>query len=116
MGWRDEVGELLAASDVLLLTSIYEGLPRVVLQAMAARKPVVATSVSGTPEAVENGVSGFLHPAHETGAMAESLYQILSRPALAKALGLAGKRRLKGTFQIAAMLKSIEKVYAQVAG
>jgi glycosyltransferase involved in cell wall biosynthesis len=116
LGWRNEVGELLAASDVLLLTSIYEGLPRVVLQAMAAGKPVVATSVSGTPEAVQSGVNGFLHPAHETGAMAESLYQILSSPALAKALGLAGKSRLKGTFQIAAMLKAIEKVYAKVAG
>ena len=116
LGWHDQIAELLAASDVLLLTSIYEGLPRVVLQAMAASKPVVATSVSGTPEAVENGVSGFLHRPHETAAMAESLYQILSKPALAKKMGAAGKKRLTGTFQIALMLKAIEKVYAKVAG
>lgn len=116
LGWSDEVGELLAASNVLLLTSIYEGLPRVVLQAMAAGKPVVATAVSGTPEAVKNGVSGFLHPAHAVEGMAESLYQILSRPEWANRLGLAGKKRLRGTFQTAKMLRAIEKVYARVAG
>ncbi len=52
LGWKEDVAKLLAATDVLLLTSLYEGLPRVVLQAMAAGKPVVATNVSGTPEAV----------------------------------------------------------------
>jgi glycosyltransferase involved in cell wall biosynthesis len=115
LGWRDEIGALLAASDVLLLTSIYEGLPRVVLQAMAAAKPVVATKVSGTPEAVRDGVSGFLHPAHDTDAMAESLYQVLTQPNLGKRMGRAGKAALKGTFQIALMLKAIEKIYSTVA-
>ena len=115
LGWRDEIGELLAASDVLLLTSIYEGLPRVVLQAMAAGKPVVATAVSGTPEAVEEGVTGFLSAPHDAAGMAESLRRILAGPKLALKLGRAGKARLKGTFQIGPMLKAIEKVYARAA-
>src|SRR5258708_6771962 len=72
LGWREDVAELLAASDALLLTSLHEGLPRVVLQAMAAGKPVVATAVNGTPEAVQNGVTGFLHGPHDTKAMAQS--------------------------------------------
>ena len=71
MGWREDVAELLASSEALLLTSIYEGLPRVVLQAMAAGKPVVATAVSGTPEAVEDGVTGFLHEPGDCAGMAE---------------------------------------------
>ncbi len=116
LGWRDEIGALLAASDVLLLTSIYEGLPRVVLQAMAAGKPVVASAVSGTPEAVQDGVSGFLHSAHAAAAMAESLYSILTRPDLAKKMGRAGKSGLKGTFQIKLMLKAIEKLYSRTSG
>jgi glycosyltransferase involved in cell wall biosynthesis len=116
LGWRDEIAQLLAASDVLLLTSIYEGLPRVVLQAMAAGKPVVASAVSGTPEAVQDGASGFLHPAHATAAMAGSLYSILTQPDFGKKLGRAGKSGLKGTFQIKPMLKAIEKIYAELAG
>jgi glycosyltransferase involved in cell wall biosynthesis len=111
LGWREDVGKLLAASDALLLTSIYEGLPRVVLQAMAAGKPVVATAVSGTPEAVKQGTTGYLNPAHDVEGMAESLFEILSHPRLARKMGLAGRHALKGTFLIREMLREIEKTY-----
>jgi glycosyltransferase involved in cell wall biosynthesis len=111
LGWRDDVGKLLAASDTLLLTSIYEGLPRVVLQAMAAGKPVVATAVSGTPEAVKQGITGYLNPAHDVQGMAENLFKILSNPRLARKMGQAGRNALKGTFLIQKMLREIEKTY-----
>jgi glycosyltransferase involved in cell wall biosynthesis len=111
LGWREDVGKLLAASDTLLLTSIYEGLPRVVLQAMAAGKPVVATAVSGTPEAVKQGVTGYLNPPHDVQGMAESLFKILSNPRLAHKMGQAGRHALKGTFLIQEMLREIEKTY-----
>ncbi len=111
LGWRDDVAKLLAASDALLLTSIYEGLPRVVLQAMAAGKPVVATAVSGTPEAVQEGITGYLNRPHDNQGLAESLFKILSQPNQAKKMGQAGRRALKGTFLIQEMMKEIEKVY-----
>jgi glycosyltransferase involved in cell wall biosynthesis len=111
LGWREDVAQLIAACDVLLLTSIHEGLPRVVLQAMAAEKPVVATAVSGTPEAVKNGVTGFLSQPHDTQGLAESLYKILSDPALARKMGKEGRKRLKGSFLIDEMLHQIERVY-----
>jgi|SRR5581483_9637119 len=111
LGWRDDVGKLLAASDSLLLTSIYEGLPRVVLQAMAAGKPVVATAVSGTPEAVKQDVTGYLSAPHDTQDMAESIFKILSNPKLGRQMGLAGRKNLRGTFLIREMLKEIEKTY-----
>lgn len=111
LGWRDDVADLLAASDVLLLASRYEGLPRVVLQAMAAGKPVVATAVSGTPEAVEQGVTGFLHEPGDCGGMSESLLELLSHRGLAGKMGRAGHRRLTGTFLIHEMLKEIERLY-----
>ena len=114
LGWRDDVSNLLSACDVLLLTSIYEGLPRVVLQAMAAGKPVVATDVSGTPEAVRHGVTGFLHPPGGSKAMAESLAVLLKDPDKARRMGAAGRRALKGTFLIREMLKEIEKNYQRV--
>jgi len=111
LGWREDIAQLLAACDALLLTSIHEGLPRVVLQAMAAEKPVVATAVSGTPEAVKHGVTGFLHQPHNTAAMAESLAKILTEPKLGKKMGKAGRELLKGSFLIDEMLRQIEKTY-----
>jgi glycosyltransferase involved in cell wall biosynthesis len=114
LGWREDVAELLAASDCLLLTSLYEGLPRVVLQAMAAGKPVVATAVSGTPEAVRDGVSGFLHPPEDSAAMAQSLARLLKDRDLAKRMGEEGRKGLKGSFQIGEMLSEIEALYQEV--
>ena len=111
LGWRQDVDRLLAASDVMLLVSRHEGLPRVVLQAMAAKKPVVATAVNGTPEAVKNEVTGFLAPAQDIGFMVESLLKILSNPALGRKMGQAGQRALIGTFRIQMMLQEIEKIY-----
>lgn len=114
LGWREDVAGLLAATDVLLLTSLYEGLPRVVLQAMAAGKPVVATAVSGTPEAVKEGVTGFLHPPHDASGMARSLERILKDRVLGKKMGIAGRKGLKGSFLITEMLSQIEDLYQEV--
>jgi glycosyltransferase involved in cell wall biosynthesis len=115
LGWREDIAELLAASDALLLTSLHEGLPRVVLEAMAAGKPVVATAVNGIPEAVEEGVTGYLHNPHDREGMAGSLFKILSSKALAKKMGLKGRKALKGTFIIGNMLEEIEKLYDELA-
>jgi glycosyltransferase involved in cell wall biosynthesis len=111
LGWREDIAELLAASDVMFLASIHEGLPRVVLQTMAAGKPVVATAVNGTPEAVKNGVTGYLVQPHATGEMAETLAKILSRKSLGQKMGKAGQKSLRGTFLMDRMLLEIEKLY-----
>jgi glycosyltransferase involved in cell wall biosynthesis len=112
LGWRDDVPQLLAAADALLLTSLHEGLPRVVLQAMAAGRPVVATDVSGTPEAVAPGQTGFLHPPHDWEGMADSLHKILTDPKLASEMAKSGREALQGTFLIREMLREIEALYA----
>ncbi len=111
LGWREDVAQLLAATDVLLLTSLHEGLPRVVLQAMAAGKPVVATAVNGTPEAVKQGVTGFLHRPRDIQGMAGSLFKVLANETLARKMGQAGRKALKGSFVIQEMLRQIEKLY-----
>ncbi len=111
LGWREDVAELLAVSDVLLLTSLHEGLPRVVLQAMAAGKPVVATAVNGTPEVVREKVTGFLAQPHEVDKMARSVEILLSRPALARQMGRTGQKALRGSFLMDRMLQEIEKLY-----
>ncbi len=111
LGWREDIAELLAASDVMFLASIHEGLPRVVLQTMAAGKPVVATAVNGTPEAVKQGVTGYLTQPHATKEMTEALEKIISNRSLARKMGKAGRKSLKGTFLMDKMLLEIEKLY-----
>jgi len=111
LGWREDVAELLAASDVMFLASIHEGLPRVVLQTMAAGKPVVATAVNGTPEAVKQGVTGYLARPHAIQEMADALEKIISNRSLARKMGKVGQKSLKGTFLMDQMLLEIEKLY-----
>ncbi|HTC19861.1 MAG TPA: glycosyltransferase, partial [bacterium] len=113
LGWHQDVASLFAASNVLFLPSLHEGLPRVVLQAMAAGRPVVATAVNGTPEAVQQGRTGFLVPPHDTSGMAQGLEKLLSQPVLARKMGKAGQKSLHGSFLIDEMLRQIEVLYAK---
>jgi glycosyltransferase involved in cell wall biosynthesis len=93
LGWRRDVPDLLAAADVLVLTSRFEGLPIAVLRAMAAGLPVVATAVDGTPEAVADGESGLLLRPGDVGALADHLVRLGRDPSRRRAMGHAGRAR-----------------------
>lgn len=77
-GWRSEIPDLLSAFDLFLLTSLWEGLPKVVPQALIAGVPVVATAVNGTAEAIVDGVDGILVPPADSVAVARAACDILS--------------------------------------
>ena len=110
LGWRRDVREIIHASDVIVLTSLWEGLPRVIPQAMAAGKPVVATAVDGTPEAVKDGVSGFLARPHDIDYMAGKVALLLSDKGLAAKMGSAG-RELVAEFDEGRMLDDLSALY-----
>jgi len=110
LGWRRDAPAILADLDVLLLTSRWEGLPRVVPEAMAAGKPVVATAVDGTPEAVEDGLSGYLTPPGDTRAMAARVLALLRDRTLRSRMGEAGARRA-GEWDIDEMVRAQERLY-----
>jgi glycosyltransferase involved in cell wall biosynthesis len=110
-GYRDDVPALLAGCDVFCLPSSVEGLPLVVLEAMAQGRPVVATAVGGTPELVVDGETGFLVPAGEADALAKALARVLGDRALADRLGEAGRRRVAAEFSLAAMADRILRMY-----
>ena len=93
LGWRRDVGDLLAAADVLVLTSRFEGLPIAVLRGMAAGLPVVATAVDGTPEAVEEGRTGYLVPQADPGAVAAAMVALGRNPNLRRRMGRSGRGR-----------------------
>ncbi len=110
LGWRRDVRGLLAAADVIVLTSLWEGLPRTILQAMAARKPVVASRVDGVPEAVEEGRNGYLLEPHDVNGFAERIGRLIANRDLAREMGEEGYRRL-GPFDERKMLQNLVGFY-----
>lgn len=78
LGWRDDVAELMCASDVVALSSLFEGLPRSAVQAVAAKRPFVGTRVNGTPEIIRDGLNGFLVPPRDPTALANALRHALT--------------------------------------
>jgi glycosyltransferase involved in cell wall biosynthesis len=116
LGTRDDVPELLAASDAVVLPSLYEGLPISALEAMAARRPVVATAIGGTDEAVVDGETGLLVPPADPAALAAALRRVLEDAALARRLGAAGRERVEREFSAGRMAARVEDVYELLTG
>ncbi|MBA3585933.1 MAG: glycosyltransferase [Gemmatimonadetes bacterium] len=111
LGHRSDIPDLLAVCDVFVLPSLYEGLPLAVLEAMAAAKPVVATAVGGTDEAVTNGKSGLLVPPAEPSALADAIRTVLGDPTVARRLGEAGQARARREFSASRMIREVSGVY-----
>lgn len=113
-GQRENVAEILAASDIFVLSSRWEGLPRAVIEAMMAGLPVVATRVGGVSELVEDGVTGFLAPRGEPKALAQELQKLLDDESLRQRMGQAGRIKAVQHFTIESMLHSTQAVYNEV--
>jgi len=109
-GWRRDAAEIMRCLDVFVLTSLWEGLPRVYLEAMASGVPVVGTKVDGAPEVVREGVTGFLVEPGDTQALAERVLYILSHPEEAKRMGGNGEG-LPSEFDIHEMVRQQEHEY-----
>jgi glycosyltransferase involved in cell wall biosynthesis len=110
LGWRRDIPAILTDLSLLVLTSLWEGLPRVVPEAMAAGLPVVATRVDGTPEAVRDGETGFLVEPHDVEAMADRIEYLLCHPSEARRMGQQGKLRVE-EFDIDSMVHRQEAIY-----
>jgi glycosyltransferase involved in cell wall biosynthesis len=113
LGWRRDIPEILSCIDILVLTSLWEGLPRVFPQAMASGIPVVATEVDGAPEAIKNGVTGFLLQPRDIEGMAERIIYLIRNPDRAREMGEEG-RKLVGEFDIWKMVEQQEDLYTSL--
>jgi glycosyltransferase involved in cell wall biosynthesis len=113
-GERVDVPEILAASDVFVLSSRKEGLPYTIIEAMVAGLPVVATCVGGVPELVEDGVTGFLVPPGDPAALAEALQKVLDDSELRHGMGHAGREKALREFSLDDMLRKTRRVYEEV--
>ena len=112
-GFQMDVSEIIATFDVAVLPSFFEGMGRVLLEAMAMEKPVVASRVGGIPDLVEDGVNGRLIPPGRVPELAGALKEILQDRALARRMGKKGRKRVTGEFSAAGMVQSIEEVYRE---
>lgn len=112
-GLRRDVPELMAAFDLFALSSLWEGLPRVLPQAMATSLPIVATACDGSAEAITEGVNGFLVPPGEPALLAERLCRLLEDPTLAKQMGAAGYARV-AEFSDRGMVDAIATLYTKL--
>lgn len=116
LGVRHDVPELLRAADVFVLTSRSEAAPLTLLEAMAARVPVVATAVGGIPEMVRHGREGLLVPRDDAAATARALLQHLDDPAAAAALAEAGAARVHERYQLERCVDRYAALYRRLAG
>lgn len=111
LGFRTDIPALLASCSLFVLPSLYEGFSLSVLEAMASGKPVVATAVGGTPEAVVDGVTGYLVPPGNADSLARAIRELLSDPALAHKMGLAGRERVQASFSVDTMAACYGQTY-----
>jgi glycosyltransferase involved in cell wall biosynthesis len=111
LGVRRDVPDVLAALDVAAFSSISEGSPLSVLEAMEAALPIVATRVGGVPELVEHGVHGMLVEPQDVAALTEGVARMLENRPLGAAMGLRAKARRRREFDVDVMVRRIEQLY-----
>jgi glycosyltransferase involved in cell wall biosynthesis len=111
LGFRKDVQELLRVIDVFVLSSISEGLPLSVVEAMASSKPVVATNVGGLSELVISGENGFLVPARSPEALAEKILVLLKNRDLRESMGKKGREIAQNKFSLDRMIENYQNLY-----
>jgi len=113
LGWRDDVDEIIPLFDILVLPSLNEGMGRVLVEAMAAAKPVVASRVGGIPDLVRDGQTGYLVPPADEKALANGIIKLLDAPENAKRMGLRGREHGQ-QFSLEAMIEKLDNLYSEL--
>src|SRR5215471_2666924 len=112
LGWRDNMPEVYRNLDIVVLTSLWEGLPCVFSEAMACELPIVATNVDGAKEAIVHGENGFLHEPHDVDGMAQSVLNLIADQHLRRTMGERGKARVM-EFDIGTSVDTVDSVYRE---
>jgi glycosyltransferase involved in cell wall biosynthesis len=113
LGWRDDLREIMPLFDVFVLPSLNEGMGRVLVEAMAAGRPIVASRVGGIPDLVRHGETGLLVTPRDEVSLAESISLLLSNPAKAGRMGALGRLRCR-EFSLPAMIAKLDALYREL--
>lgn len=114
LGVRSDIADLMCSGDVFVLPSLYEGLPNVVLEAMASSVPIVASDVGGVSELVINEKTGFLFEAKNTAQLKESLEKLLTSKKRRKTMGRNCRTRIENYFSIDFEIERFEDLYSRL--
>ncbi len=112
LGFRRDIPELLSASDFFCLFSYREGLPKCIMEAMAAGKPVIASNVRGNKDLIKDGVNGLLVPLNDVEATKSAILTLINNEQLRINMGLEGKRMIKD-YSIEKVLKEMDAIYSR---
>jgi glycosyltransferase involved in cell wall biosynthesis len=110
-GFRKDIPEIMSSIDIFILPSLWEGFGLVLLEAMAAKKAIVATDIGAIPEIVLDDKTGILAPPANAEALANGVLRLVRQKNLAKTMGERGRERLETHFGIDKMVKRVEKIY-----
>jgi len=113
-GRRSDIPEILCVSNLFAFTSIREGLPKSVMEAMAMEKPVVAYNIRGVRDLVEDGINGFLIPFGDTDAFAEKIIYLMEHPEVAKEMGKRGREKILKEFSLDVILPQMKELYESI--
>ena len=113
LGWRPDVDEIMGCFDIFVLPSLNEGMGRVLVEAMAAGLPIVASRVGGIPDLVKHGENGLLVPPADTSALEKAISSLLHDGARRKRMGKAGKK-MCGPYSAEAMVEQIDVLYTEL--
>ena len=116
LGWKEDTIPYLKVCDICVLTSEWEGLPRTFLEAMACKKPIVATNVGGAEDVVKNEINGYLVPFGRMDMMADRIYHILKDKTLLAKMSKESSRLLSDEFDINVMVKELDNLYLKKMG
>ncbi len=114
LGYRSDVNTLLYQFDIFVLSSLYEGLPLCILEAMAAGKPIVATDADGTNELIIDGETGLTVPVKDPAQLASAIMTLLEDPARAQILGGVARRRVEEKYNMKQMIEQYEQYYNEL--
>jgi glycosyltransferase involved in cell wall biosynthesis len=112
LGWYNDMPDFYRNLDIVVLTSLWEGLPCVFSEAMAGELPIVATNVDGAREAIVDGENGYLHEPHDIEGMARSVLRLAANPELRQSMGSRGKSRVM-EFDISTSVAALESAYKE---
>jgi len=116
LGVREDIPQILSSIQVLVIPSLREGLPNVLLEAMAVGTPVVATRVGGIPEVITHGREGFLIPPSDPQSIIRSVCFILSHPEKAEEMREKGRKLVENRFSLERMVKDYQEFYLSSLG
>jgi glycosyltransferase involved in cell wall biosynthesis len=111
LGHRDDVEKIMGACDILVLTSLWEGLPQVLVQGAAVGKPLVSFAVEGANEVIKDGVNGFIVPIKDVDTLTEKLRYLIENPDKAREIGKKGREVIGDEWEIPKMQEKVRKLY-----